>query len=121
MPIHMKAAHLLAGIVVAGVFASPCLAQQSSPSKNDQVTVAEILKNPVDDQNVQLQGHLLRQDTNDRYVFSDGTGQIFAQIKLLSFAGLSFDASTDIELVGEVKTRPEQAPEIEAKSVKVTK
>src|SRR3546814_8342375 len=113
MPIHVKTVNFLAGIIVAGILASPSFAQRSGPSKSDRVTVAEILKHPVDDQDVRLKGHLLRQDTSDRYVFSDGTGQIFAQIETMRFPGLSFDASTDIELTGEVNTRPEQAPEIE--------
>lgn len=52
MPIHVKARHLSTCAVVAGVFALPAYAQYSGPSSIGQATVAEILKNPVDDQDV---------------------------------------------------------------------
>ncbi len=49
-------------------------AQYTGPSTHHApATVAEILKNPVDDQDVVLRGHLLRKVGNEKYIFSAGT------------------------------------------------
>lgn len=119
MPIHVKARHLLASTVAVAVFALPVQAQYSGPSAISQTTVAEILKNPVDDQDVQIQGHLLRQTAHDKYIFSDGTGEIVAEIKGRHFAGQSVDDETKVELIGEVDTSRKHPPKIEVDSVRV--
>ncbi len=119
MPIHVKARHLLAAAVAAGVLASPAYAQYAGPSEIGQITVAEILKNPVDDQDVQIQGHLLRQTAHDKFIFSDGTGEIVAEIKARHFAGQSVDDKVKVELIGEVDTSRKRPPEIEVDAVRV--
>lgn len=119
MLVHVKARHLLAGVIAAGVLLSPAFAQYSGPSAIGQTSVAEILKNPVDDQDVQLQGHLLRQTSHDKYIFSDGTGEIVAEIKARHFAGQSVDDKTKVELIGEVDTSRKRPPKIEVDSVRV--
>lgn len=73
-------------------------------------TVAEILANPVDVQDVQLQGHLLRQTSHDKYIFSDGTGEIAAEIKAKRFTGQSVDERTKVEIIGEVDTGMTRPP-----------
>jgi len=119
MLVHVKARLLLAGVAAAGVLALPAFAQYSGPSTIGQASVAEILKNPVDDQDVQLQGHLLRQTAHDKYIFSDGTGEIVAEIKERHFAGQSVDDKTKVELIGEVDTSRKRPPKIEVDSVRV--
>lgn len=119
MPAYVKARHLLAGVVMSGILASPAFAQYSGPSAIGQTSVAEILKNPVDDQDVQLQGHLLRQTSHDKYIFSDGTGEIVAEIKTRHFAGQSIDEKVKVELIGEVDTSRKRPPKIEVDSVRV--
>lgn len=121
MHIPAKARHLLLGATLAGVLAAPALAQYAGPSTIGQSSVAEILKNPVDDQDVQLQGHLLRQTSHDRYVFSDGTGEIVAEIKAKRFAGQSIDEKTKVELIGEVDTGRDRPPEIEVESLRIVR
>ncbi len=119
MPIHVKARHLIACAVAAGVFALPAYAQYSGPSEIGQTTVAEILKNPVDDQDVQVQGHLLRQTAHNKFIFSDGSGEITAEIKAKHFAGQSVNDKTKVELIGEVDTSSKRPPEIEVESVRI--
>jgi len=116
---QVKARYLLVGAVAAGIFAAPVFAQYSGPSAIGQTSVAEILKNPVDDQDVQLQGHLLRQTSHDKYIFSDGTGEIVAEIKARHFAGQSVDEKTKVELIGEVDTSRKRPPKIEVDSLRV--
>lgn len=119
MPVYEKARRLLAGMVVAGVLVSPVAAQYSGPSAIGQTSVAEILKSPVDDQDVQLQGHILRQTSHDKYIFSDGTGEIVAEIKTRHFAGQSVDEKTKVEIIGEVDTSRKRPPKIEVDSVRI--
>jgi len=121
MSAHLKVRYLLAAAVVAGTLAFPAYAQYSGPSEIEQLTVAEILKNPVDDQDVQIQGNLLRKVAQKKYIFSDGTGEIVAEIKAKRFAGQSVDEATKVELIGEVDTGRNRPPEIEVKSVRVIK
>lgn len=121
MPILLRARYLLAAAVAAGTFALPAHAQYAGPSTIGQTTVAEILKNPVDDQDVQLQGHLLRQTASDKYVFSDGTGEIVAEIKAKRLPKEPIDEKTKVELVGEVDTSSRRPPEIEVDTVRVLK
>ena len=133
MLIHVKARHVLASVVCAGFFSSPALAQFSGPSQYTapsqytgpseigQTTVAEILQRPVDDQDVQLQGHILRQMSHKYYIFSDGTGEIVAEIKTRHFAGQSVDEKMKVEIIGEVDTSSKRPPKIEVDSVRVIK
>ncbi|MFW7343511.1 NirD/YgiW/YdeI family stress tolerance protein [Pollutimonas sp. H1-120] len=110
---------LLAPAMLAGALALPAYAQYSGPSTIKEGTVAGILANPVDDQAVQLQGHLLRRTANDKYIFSDGTGEIVAEIKDKRFPAQPVDEKTKVELVGEVDTGLTRPPEIEVDSMRV--
>jgi len=117
----MKARYLVACAVVAGSFALPVQAKYSGPSAAGEATVAAILKNPVDDQNVVLRGYLLRQTGHEKYIFSDGTGEIVAEIDDKDFPAQSVDDKTKVEIVGEVDTGLRRPPEIEVDKVRVLK
>jgi len=121
MSAHLSFRHFLASAVVAGLFAAPACAQYAGPSASGEASVAAILKNPVDDQDVRLQGYLLRKTAHDKYVFSDGTGEIVAEIKSKRFPSEPVDEKTKVELVGEVDTGRNRPPEIEVDSIHVLK
>lgn len=111
--------NLLAMAVVAGAVALPAHAQYSGPAAYGEKSVAAILKNPVDDQKVQLQGYLLRKTGSDKYIFSDGTGEITAEIKDKRFPAQPVNEKTKVEIVGEVDTGFSRPPEIEVESLRV--
>lgn len=46
----------------------------------EKTSLAEVLANPVDDQRVRLRGHLVKQLSSDKYLFSDGQQQIRVEI-----------------------------------------
>ncbi len=119
MSIHLKARSVFAVALSAAVLSFPASAQYTGPSDIGQTTVAEILKNPVDDQDIRVQGHLLKQSAHDKFVFSDGTGEIIAEIKAKHFAGQTLDEKTKVELIGEVDTSSKRPPEIEVDFLKV--
>lgn len=112
----------IAALISAAVFsfAVPAQAQYTGPSVAPAVNVEEILKNPTDDQEIQLQGHILRQVSTKSYIFSDGTGEIVAEIKPKRFDGLpKIDDKTKVEIIGEVDTSLYRAPEIEVDVIRV--
>lgn len=76
-------------------------------------TVAEILKDPVDDQRVLLRGYLIKQVGKEKYIFSDGSNQIRVEIDYEVFRGQTVDEKTRVELVGEVEKDFLESPEVD--------
>ncbi|NYT64880.1 NirD/YgiW/YdeI family stress tolerance protein [Alcaligenaceae bacterium] len=119
MSIQAKISRLVVVAAVVSFFTFPAQAQYSGPSTIGEGTVAAILAKPVDDQPVQLQGHLLRQTSHDKYIFSDGTAEIVAEIKAKRFPNQPINEKTKVEIIGEVDTGLTRPPEIEVDSVQV--
>lgn len=119
MSSYVKLCSALVLAISSAVLSFPAHAQYTGPSEIGQTTVAEILKSPVDDQDVRVQGHLLRQTAHDKFLFSDGTGEIVAEIKAKHFAGQTLDEKNKVELIGEVDTSSKRPPEIEVDFLKV--
>ena len=100
-------------------------AQYAGPSSAKPVaaakfaTVAEILKNPVDDVQVSLEGHVLRQVGKEKYVFSDGTGEIRIEIDAEDFPASRIDDKTKVKLQGEVEKDFMQSPQIDVKQIAI--
>jgi uncharacterized protein (TIGR00156 family) len=82
-------------------------------------SVAEILKNPVDDRLVTLRGHLLRKIGKEKYLFSDGTGEIRVEIDDRDFPTQKINEKTLVEIRGEVEKDYLESPEIDAKRISV--
>lgn len=95
-------------------FASGASAQYVGPSSQTAPrSVAEILKNPVDDQAVVLRGFILRQVGNEKYIFSDGTAEIRVDIDHKLFPLEKIDDKVKVELRGEVEKDFMETPEID--------
>lgn len=84
-------------------------------------SVAEILRNPVDDQKVVLKGYILKEVGKNRYMFSDGTGEIRVEINRDRFPLQRVDEKTMVELSGEVETEFMKSPEIEVDLISIVK
>lgn len=95
-------------------------AQYVGPSENSVAqNVKSILDKPEDDQMVTLQGHLLRKTGREKYIFSDGTAEIVAEIDDEDFPAQPVDDKTRIEIYGEVDTGLRRPPEIEVEVLRV--
>jgi len=95
-------------------------AQYVGPSEKAVAhNVKSILDKPEDDQMVTLQGHLLRKTGREKYIFSDGTGEIVAEIDDKDFPPERVDDKTKVEIYGEVDTGLRRPPEIEVEVVRV--
>jgi uncharacterized protein (TIGR00156 family) len=113
----------LGGLVTLSTAA---LAQYTGPGNRAPQTlpvlnsVADVLKQPVDDQPVELTGTLVRQTGRETFQFRDATGEIQVEIDRDDFpAGQAIGADTRVTLIGEVETRALRAPEIDAESVRL--
>ncbi|NGR09204.1 NirD/YgiW/YdeI family stress tolerance protein [bacterium SGD-2] len=108
-----------AALAVATSLSLSVHAQYSGPAGEPPVTqVQSILQAPQDDQDVVLRGHLLRKLDDEKYVFSDGTGEIIAEIDDDEFPDVPVNEATPVELRGEVDTGRNRAPEIDVESVR---
>lgn len=97
-------------------------AQYAGPgSQPAHTTVADVLKHPVDDQQVVLRGFLTKQVGKEKYLFSDGTGEIRVDIDNKRMAGQRIDEKTKIELHGEVEKDFMESPEIDVDSLVIIK
>lgn len=111
---------ILAAVALAGtglVFSAQ--AQYTGPSDRNAATVESILQQPKDDQDVVIQGRLLRKTGNEKYLFSDGTGEIIVEIDDDDMPREPLDEQMMVELRGEVDTGRDRAPEIEVDSVRL--
>lgn len=110
----------VATFALAGLCMGTASAQYVGPSENSVAqNVKSILDKPEDDQMVTLQGHLLRKTGREKYIFSDGTAEIVAEIDDKDFPAQPVDDKTRIEIYGEVDTGLRRPPEIEVEVLRV--
>ncbi|RRD57616.1 NirD/YgiW/YdeI family stress tolerance protein [Comamonadaceae bacterium OH2545_COT-014] len=105
----------------AAALATPALAQFTGPGAQPAATsVKAILDNPVDDQRVVLRGKIVRQIKGDKYIFSDGKSEIRVEIDSHLFpAGTPVNATTAVEISGEVEKDFMESPEIDVDTLRI--
>lgn len=100
--------------------ASPALAQFQGPgAAQSPARVAEILRNPIDDQKVTLTGVIVRKVGDERYIFSDGSGEIQVEIDDDDLPGRPFGPAERVEIRGEVDVERNRTLEIDVDSVRL--
>lgn len=112
----MKNTHIAALIVAASAigFSAAASAQYAGPASQATATsIAEILKHPVDDQQVTLSGFIIKKVGNEKYIFSDGKSEIRVDIDDKHFINMKIDAKTKVEIRGEVEKDFLETPEID--------
>lgn len=107
------------GAAALTMMAAPATAQYVGPGVAATPNVRGILAQPQDDQWVSLKGHLLRKTGKERYVFSDGTGEIQVEIDDKDFPREPVDEKTLVEISGEVDTGLTRPPEIDVDVVRI--
>lgn len=125
----MKKVLFTAFVLVISTTFAPAFAQfqgASSPggftgpgAANRTNTVADILKNPIDDQRVTLQGKVTRHIGGDKYMFTDGTGEIRVDIDDHQFPPQPINEKTTVVIMGEVDSDFMQHLEIDVKSMRI--
>lgn len=111
--------YVAAALLVLGMH-TPAMAQYTGPgSQPAQSSIKQILENPVDDMAVVLRGKILRQLSSDKYMFTDGTGEIRVEIDTKLFPATAINETVQVELSGEVEKDFMESPEIDAKALRV--
>jgi uncharacterized protein (TIGR00156 family) len=103
---------VLAATALASSLAS---AQYAGPSSTPAYkSVADVLKNPVDDAQVVLEGYVTKQVGKKKYLFSDGTGEIRVEIEGKHFpTATPINEKTKVQIRGEIEKDFMQSPEID--------
>ena len=112
---------ILAGCtaLAIGVFGS-AHAQYMGPGDGANLTtVANVLKNAVDDQMVTLRGKLTKKLRKEHYEFTDDTGTIRVEIDDKYFYNSKVTDKTVVEIYGEVEKEFMKSPEIDVKRMTV--
>lgn len=111
----MKRSIALVTLLAAAPFAA---AQYLGPGAQGAANnVKAVLDNPVDDQYVVLRGNLTSQVTREKYMFTDGSGQIRVEIDEDVFPRHRIGPETVVEIYGEVENDYMQSPEIDVDRV----
>lgn len=110
---------IFSSVIALGIPAA-AQAQYVGPStQKAPMTVADVLKKPVDDQNVVLRGHLIKKVGHEKYLFSDGSGEIRVAIEAEDFPVQKIDDKTLIVIRGEVENDFLQSPEIDVDMISI--
>lgn len=72
------------------------------PSLSQSITSVQEAMTLRDDAYVKMRGKIIKHSHKDKYIFSDGTGDITIEIDKDKWRGLSVDADDLVEIVGEV-------------------
>jgi uncharacterized protein (TIGR00156 family) len=84
--------------------------------------VAEVLKSGYDDQRVVLRGQILRRVYGDKYIFSDGTGEIRVDIDQEEWpSGQPVNDKTIVEIIGKIDLDWGRVSEVDVKVLRVVK
>ena len=87
----------------------------------EKTSLAEVLANPVDDQRVKLRGHVIKQLSSDKYLFSDGRQQIRIEIDRKLLPSQPFDQEMTLVIEGEVEKDFMESPEIDVDRVSIVR
>lgn len=82
-------------------------------------SVAEVLKNPVEDAAVVFEGHVIRHLGKDKYVFTDGTAEIRIEVDQKHFPASPIDDKTKVRIRGEIERDSRQGPEIDVDNLEI--
>ncbi len=110
---------LCASTLTAAIGSLPAVAEYTGPGGVEATTVAEILESPGDDDQVVIEGFLIKMVGKETYVFTDGTGEIQVEIDDEDLPVESIDERTRVEITGEVDADAFEKPEIDVDTVRV--
>jgi len=101
--------------------ATEAIAQYVGPSSNPSYkSVSDVLKRPVDDMEVVLDGTLSRRIGKNKYMFSDGVAEIRVEIDSKHFpASTPISEKTRVRLHGDIEKDFLESPQIDVKLVTV--
>ncbi len=119
LQIHKKLLVAFFSVLFMGLF-NIASAQYLGPSQEPVLTtVSEVLKNPVDDQEVVLRGQIIKKIKKKHYEFKDSTGTIRTEIDHKLFYNTKITDKSIVEIYGEVDKHFLKSPEIDVKKLTI--
>lgn len=117
--ITMNVKKTISLLAIAAVTASATLAQaQYTGPAAAPITVKELLAQGKDDQYATLRGNLVKRIGGEKYLFSDGSGEITVEIDDEDLpAQQPIDAKTEVELIGDFDKDLIGSPEFDVDTV----
>lgn len=116
-----KSSLLHASLITAGLMLSSSsnAAYEGPGATPAAVSIADILKSPVEDQIVTLRGRLLKKTGKEEYLFSDGKDSITVEVDDNDLAHITVTEHSNLEITGEVDKKLLGAPEIDVKTIRL--
>jgi len=117
--ITMNVKKTISLLAIAAVTGSVTLAQaQYTGPAAAPITVKELLAQGKDDQYATLRGNLVKRIGGEKYLFSDGSGEITVEIDDEDLpAQQPIDAKTEVELIGDFDKDLIGSPEFDVDTV----
>lgn len=122
MTMHLRTRFSLILLSVSALL-SPLASAQYAGSSNAATyrSVADVLKNPIDDAPVVLEGHIIKQVGKKKYIFSDGTAEIRVEVDQKYFPTTPINEKTKVQIRGEIEKDFLQSPEIDIEYLAIIK
>ncbi|MCG5076732.1 YgiW/YdeI family stress tolerance OB fold protein [Paraburkholderia tagetis] len=110
---------IIAGLVAT--FAAAAHAQYTGPGAQPAATTVQQLTNGgKDDQRVVLRGHVLKAMGDEKYTFSDGSGEILVKIDQKRWpSGQPVSETSTVELTGKYDKELFGMPKVKVQDVRV--
>lgn len=94
--------------------------RQSAGAKSGAtITTAQGVASAKDDQPVKLRGKIVGQQGRNDYMLSDSSGKVLVEIPSRALNGKKLATGSEVEVMGEVDTRRNKQPKVNAKSVNI--
>ena len=116
----------LIAVLLCCVVAFPAMAKKHNKGfvfvpENVVIESVEDVKNKSDDTMVVMQGQIAKAIGDEKYLFTDKTGEIIIEIDNQDFDGVTVSAGEIIEITGEVDKEMMKPAKVEVKSIKKLK
>jgi len=117
----MRPLLLVVGALMAiTMYATPAQAQFEGPGAQNQLTTVETVALQVnDDQTVQLEGSIIEQVGDEKYIFADSTGEIRIEIDDALFRNQRVTPDLTVAIYGEVEKDFMRSPEIDVEELSI--
>ena len=103
--------------ILTALFALSGSAFANFNGANNSVSTVSAAKSMADDTYVTLEGSIVSQVKNDKYIFRDSTGEITVEIDGEDWGGVNVGPNDRVRIYGEVDKELMRATEIEVKRV----
>lgn len=107
---------VLAASLLAGIASAQYVGPSTAPIR---LTIADVLKDPVDDAQVTFTGVIVKKVGTDKYLFPDGISQIRMEIDRKYFPATPLTDKTKVRIRGEVEKEFLESPEIDVDHLEI--